>query len=195
MGAGVVELKCPGCGTPVSMGTNECPTCGSPIVISTFNSVFDMELPKVSRYVGNYNKMLSEDPEDREINGAIAMCFLKLKLYDKAIASFEKAIIDNFDNSETYFYAAVSLLRGKRPFVAMRNDIDKVLEYINAANMIEPRGIYYLFDAFVRKDYFERKFLNISPSYVEQLNMVAMYGVSDTDIGILQDLINCDIIL
>ena len=87
------------------------------------------------------------------------MCYLKLGLYDKALLAFEKAMENNFDNSETFFYAAICLLGGKKPFAQQKPTINKVEEYINAALMIEPKGVYYYFLAYVKKDYYERKFL------------------------------------
>ena len=110
---------------------------------------------------------------------------MKLGLYDQALAAFEKAIADNFDNSETYFYAAVCVLKGKKAFLSPRGDIDKALGYIDAALMIEPKGIYYYFQAYIKYDYFKRKFLNVSPDYNECLNLAAQYGVSDYDKEVL----------
>lgn len=48
-------------------------------------------------------------------------------------------------------------------------NINKAEEYLNAACMIEPKGFYYLFWAYIKYDYFERKFLNTSPDYKELL--------------------------
>ena len=95
--------------------------------------------------------------------------------------AFEKAMEDNFDNSETFFYAAVCLLKGKKAFLAQRTDIDKAVEYINAALMIEPRGIYYYFLAYIKYDYFERKYLNTSPNYRECVNLSYEIGTSEFD--------------
>ena len=175
----VVELNCPGCGARVSTGQKECDWCHKPIVISTFNSVYSMPLPEVNKYAGAYRKALSENPDNTDLNKSVAMCYLKLKMYDKALAAFEKAIEDN---SETYFYAAVCLLNGKKAFLNQRPTIDKVLEYINAALMIEPKGIYYYYLAYIKYDYFERKHFRTSPNYQEALQMAVDAGLSDYDI-------------
>lgn len=53
------------------------------------------------------------------------MCYLKLKLFDKALSAYEKAIEDNFDNSEIYFYAAICLLKGQKAFLVQRPTIYK----------------------------------------------------------------------
>ena len=185
----VIELNCPGCGARVSTGQQECDWCHKPIIITTFNSVYSMPMPEVNKYAGAYRKALGEHPESNELNKSVAMCYLKLKLYDKALAAFETAIEDNFDDSETYFYAAVCLLKGKKAFLAQRSDINKCIEYIDAANMIEPRGIYYYFLAYIKYDFFERKSLNSSPNYRQCLGTASQFGVSGHDIGMLFDIL------
>lgn len=178
----VVELNCPGCGARVTTDQKECEWCHKPIVISTFNSVYSMPMPEVNKYTGVYRKALTENPGNTELNKSIAMCYLKLKMYDKALEAFEKAIEDNFDDSETYFYAAICLLNGKKAFLNQRPTIDKILEYLNAALMIEAKGIYYYFMAYIKYDYFERKHFRTSPNYVDALRMANEAGLSDFDI-------------
>ncbi len=176
-----IDIRCPGCGAPTSTSEKTCKYCYRPIIISTFNSVYSMPLPEVNKYANTYRSVLGQNPDNTEINNSIAMCYLKLKLYDKAQAAFEKAVESDFDNSETYFYAAVCLLKGKKAFLAQRADIDKAVEYINAALMIEPRGIYYYFLAYIKYDFFERKYLNTTPNYRDCVQMAYSIGISDTD--------------
>ena len=99
-----------------------------------------------------------------------------------AQAAFEKAMEDNLDNSETYFYGAICLLEGKKAFLTTRSVIDKIEEYINAALIVEPRGIYHYFQAYIKYDYFSRKFFRTSPTYQEALQMASSNGVSQFDI-------------
>ena len=177
----VVNLNCPGCGARVTTGQKICDYCEKPIVISTFNSIYSMPMPLVNKYAGTYRKALVENPDNPELNTSIAMCYLKLKLYDKAFSAFEKAMEDNFDNSEIFFYAAISLLQGNKAFLTQRPAIDKIEEFINAANMIEPKGIYYYFLAYIKYDYFNRKYFNTSPTYSEALQMAIDNGVTEHD--------------
>lgn len=182
MAAKIIDIKCPNCGATVDTGQKTCKFCKQPVIISTFNSVSEMPMPMLNQYANAYRQALAESPEDKNLNNSIAMCYLKLKLYDKALAAFEKAIEDNFDNSETFFYAAVCLLGGKKAFLAQRPVIDKIEEYINAALMIEPKGIYYYFWAYIKFDYFNRKSFNTSPTYQEALEKANGAGVSPHDI-------------
>jgi tetratricopeptide (TPR) repeat protein len=181
MAAQTIDLKCPSCGAPWGIGMTECSYCGTPVVISTFNSVYDMPLPMVNKIADFNRRLLTAEPENKELNNSAAMCYLKLKLYDKALTAFEKAMEDNFDNSETFFYAAICLLGGKKAFLAPRPIIDKIEEYINAAMMIEPKGVYYYFWAYVKWDYFSRKSYKTAPTYQEMLVLAKKSGVSQFD--------------
>lgn len=140
-----------------------------------------MPFPKTKQYAAAYQKALADYPGDGTLNRSIAMCYLKLGLYAKALASFEKAMEEDFGNSEIFFYAAVCLLNGKKPFTAVRPTIRKVEEYINAALAIEPRGIYYYFLAYIKYDYYHRKYFKTSPTYQEALTMAQQAGYSPFD--------------
>ena len=183
MSAQTKTISCPGCGAPVSISQEICEFCDRPVVISTFNSVASMSPLELNKYASSYRKSLASDPDNVSLNTSIAMCYLKLKMYDEAYAAFSKAVVDNFDNSETYFYAAASLLKGKKAFLHTRPEIDKILELLNAAIMIEPRGIYYYFMAYIKYDYFKRKFLNTTPDYKSCLANAKALGYSQLDVN------------
>ena len=179
--------KCPTCGEPFNNAQKNCESCGNPVIITTFNSVHAMPLPMVNKYANAYRQALSANPDDKTINNSLAMCYLKLKLYDRALVSFEKAMEDNFDNPETFFYAAVCLLGGKKAFLAQRPAIDKAQEYINAALMIEPsRGIFHYLLAYIKYDYFERKYYNTSPTWQEALDAALTAGDAPSAVDVEQ---------
>ena len=186
----IVDLECPSCGAPANTGIESCDYCGRQILISSFTSVHDMPVTHINKHATAYRKALAENPSDSNLNNSIGMCYLKLKLFDKALSAFENAIEDNFDNSETYFYAAVCLLGGKKAFLADRKTIDKVEEYINAALLIEPRAIYYHLQAYIKFDYFSRKSYITSPSYQEALVLAENAGVSSFDIDQLYEILS-----
>lgn len=184
-----VDICCPGCGEPWTLDMKECPSCHRPVVVTTFNSVYSMPGPEANKYAKTYRKAIESDAETPGLNTAIAMCYLKLGLYAKALEAFERATEEDFDNSETYFYAAVCLLGGKKAFLAPRNVIDRVEEYINAACMIEPRGIYRYLHAYIKYDFYERKYLNTFPNWQQCLQEALGVGVSSADITMLFDVL------
>lgn len=188
----IVELECPGCGRPLTTDVKECPACHRPVVISSFNSVYSMTAEEVNKYANSFNKALQNNPDNKILNASIAMCYLKLKLYDKALPAFEKAIEDNFDNSEAYFYAAVCLLKGKKAFLAQREEIDKIEKFIGAAITVEPRGVYYLLWAYIKCDYYERKYLKTNPNYKEMLAKAIENGCTQDEEDILFSILDVE---
>lgn len=188
----IVDLECPGCGKPITTATQQCPQCFREIVITTFNSVSGMTPLDINKQANAYRKAMVQNPDDQTLNLSIAFCYLKLKLYEKAIPCFEKAIEDNFDNSEAYFYAAIALLQGKKAYLTPRATIDKAEEYLQAAMMIEPKGIYYYFWAYIRYDHHYRKSYRMSPNYQELLMQAKRIGLSQTDVMELYKLLGVD---
>ena len=178
----IVELECPGCGVPITTSTRQCPQCFREIVISTFNSVNSMSPLDINKQANAYRKAMVNHPDDKTLNMSIAFCYLKLQLYDKALPCFEKAIEDNFDNSEVYFYAAIALLKGKKAYLTPRPIIDQIEEYLQAAIMIEPKGIYYYFWSYIRYDHHYRKSYMMSPNYRDLLGQAQQAGLSQTDV-------------
>ena len=177
----VIEIKCPGCGARLQIDQKECEYCHAPVIISTMSDVFSMSAQTISTYSKSYESDLSENPDNAELNNSLAFCYLKLGFYDKALEKFDKAIEQNLNNSETYIYAAVCVLAGRKPFITPRSDIDRIEQYINAALMIEEKGLYRYFQAYIKYDFFKRKFLKTSPAWEECLAKAKSDGVSEAD--------------
>ena len=186
----VISLSCPNCGAPVAANNKECEHCGSPIIINSIKSIASFSTLQLNKYANSYKKALENNPDNRDINLSIGICYLKLKLYDKAIIAFSKAMEDNFENPQPFYLAAMSLLKGKKPFVTPRSDIDKMIEYLNAAIMIDPQAIFYYFLAYIKYDYFERKYLNTSPNYHELIKEALIHQISPSDIDEFHTLTN-----
>ena len=187
-----VAVNCPHCGAPASIDDRECAYCHSPILVTSFAGVGGMDVASLNKHIAVYRSALSTAPADSRLNLAMAFCYLQLKMYDKALSAFEKAMEENFSNSEAFFYAAVCLLNGKKAFLAKREVINKVEEYINVAQAIENRGIYAYFHAYVKYDYFKRKCLVTEPDYNVLLAEARRLGVTEHDIGVLYGLLNTD---
>jgi tetratricopeptide (TPR) repeat protein len=177
----ISNLACPSCGASVEMKAKTCGFCRQPVIISTFNNVQGMSLSDLNKYANSYSNSLKENPRSPEINGSLGMCYLKLGLYDSAIKAFTKAIENDINNSEIYFYAAISLLNGKKAFLTQRPAIDQIEQYVNAATALEPRGIYFYFLAYIKYDYFFRKKFNTVPSYGDCLETTVEVGISEND--------------
>lgn len=190
MAYNVIDLKCPGCGEPVQTDQRNCKFCGREIIISSLNSIYDMTAQELNKYANTYKKALMDNPDNRELSVSIGLCYLKLKLYDKAYENFEKAIEEDLDNSEVYFYAAISLLKGKKAFLSTKVKIDNAIELINSAIMIENKGIYFYFLSYIKYDFYYRKSLNISPNFMEELTSARQNLVTVADVERLFELLS-----
>lgn len=188
----VIKLNCPGCGAPVSTEHKTCVFCSRPIVITSILDIVTMPTPEVNKYANAYRKELAVNPDNKDLNMSLAMCYFKLKMYDKASEVFEKAVEDNFEDADRFFYAAVNLLKGQKAFVTPRPTLDKALEYLNAANMIEGKAIYYYFLAYIKHDYFHRKYLNINPNWEDELTKAINIGLTIEEANQLFDLLGVE---
>lgn len=186
-----ISLNCPGCGAPVSTSIKDCSFCGRPVIISSFNSVEQMSILELKKYSSEYSNIL-KDQKSSKISFSAGICNLKLKLYDNAIENFEQAVQANIDNVDGYFYLAISLLKGKKAFLQDREVIDKVLEYLNAIIEISQQGLYYYFRAYIKYDYFQRKFYRIEPNYKEDLEKAKVLSISEIDKKTLFEMLSVD---
>lgn len=187
--------ECPGCGASVSPEIKQCEYCKKPVIIHSIGAISTFNPLQLNKYALSYRKQLADKPDDRELNRSMGICYLKLKLYDKANEAFERAITDNFEDADSYFYAAVGRLQGKKAFVAPRADIDKAMEYLNAANMIAPNPVYSLMLAYIKKDYFDRKALRINPSWDDEFVTALSMGATEADTNALAELLGVPVIL
>lgn len=177
-----VSTKCPNCGTPIDIDNPVCESCGTKLYITNYDTFFNMPQQLAQNYANAYREPLAARPNDGQLNLSAAMCFLRLHLYDQAEKAFERAMTDDMNNPELYFYAAVALLKGQRPFLAGRAAILKIEEYVNAALMIRPRGIYYYFLSYVKYDFYFNKHLRTSPTYQETLQAALRAGLTTREV-------------
>lgn len=186
--AEVMDLECPGCGRPVTLGQKEC-SCGRPLVISSMSSLRGLPAMGVNKYSRFFQDALTRQPGSPELSNSLAVCYLQLKLYDKAYEAFDKAIEADIHQSESYFYAAIALLGGQKAFVTPRAKIDRIEQLLAAGTMIEPRSVYYLLWAYIKYDYYHRKFFHTDPDYRGMLEMAEECGCTDADRTMLFDLL------
>ena len=178
----VISIKCPNCGARITTQTKKCDNCRSDIMIKSFRALSNMPLPQVNKYMASYRAAAAEHPNHNDVNTSIGMCYLKLKKYDQAIEAFEKAQADNFEDATPFFYAAVARLKGRKPFLCSRPEIDAIETDVNAALSIDPKAEQYYFLSYIGRDYFKRKFLKHSPAWEDLMNEAVDNGLSPADV-------------
>ncbi len=192
MAVRVVDVRCPGCGSAWSTSQQFCQYCGRQVLISSMSDLISLEARDLKKHVRTYEEALDEGADDPSVHAALGMCLLKLGLRDKALTQFADALLDDVENSEPYFYAAVASLGGKKPFLAPLGAIRRAEEYLIAALRLQERGIYSYLFGYIRFDYYERKSLNVEPSHQYFLDQAVLRGVTDLDIQTLFELLDVD---
>lgn len=182
-----MDVRCPGCGAGVDAAAKQCEWCGKPVVITTFSSIRDWNAPQVSQYIKAYTQRLTDNPTP-DVELGLGICLLKLGQYDKAFEHIDSAISTNVDNPEAFLYAAMAVLGGKRPFLVPMANVKKALSYLDSAKMIEDRGIFPYLSSVIRRDFFERKSLKVSPTADEELATAQAWQVSPADIDYVHEL-------
>ncbi|MBQ9638286.1 MAG: hypothetical protein IJV22_01850 [Bacteroidales bacterium] len=177
-----ITLPCPSCGASVAQTDSECEFCHSKIIITRLDEARSMSALQLKKYAASYTKTLAEQPDNAAVQQSVGLCYMQLRLFEKAQAAFERAIEQAPDNAEVYYCAAISQLQGKKPFLTPRANIDRAIEYLDAADMLEPRGIHHYLLAYIKKDYFERKYLNVSPAWHEELEQAYELGVREEEV-------------
>lgn len=178
----IISINCPGCGASISTKTKVCEYCQKEILVKSFHSLSNMPIPQINKYMATYKAVSTEHPNHNGVNASIGLCFLKLKKYDQALEAFEKAQINNFEDATPFFYAAVARLKGRKPFLCSRPEIDKIETDINAAMSIEPSAEQYYFLSYIGRDYFNRKFIRHEPKWEELMEEAVNNGLSPADV-------------
>ena len=97
--------ECPGCGASVSPDMKKCEYCNNPVVFHSIGAISTFSPLQLNKYALSYRKQLADKPDNRELNRSMGICYLNLKLFDKANEAFERAVTDNFEDADSYFYA------------------------------------------------------------------------------------------
>ncbi|MBR1514655.1 MAG: tetratricopeptide repeat protein [Bacteroidales bacterium] len=186
----VIALNCPGCNQPVSTDQVKCRFCKRPIVVQKISEIQAMPAVEMTKYMNVYKSIVAENPMHKSLNGALAVCYINMKMYDKALEVYDKIMDDNIDNPDMFFNTAVCHLRGKKPFQCQRADIDAAIKYVNVANSMQPNAMNHLLLSYIKQDYFERKYLQINPSWQDELENADSYGANETIVKELSSALN-----
>jgi len=174
-------LECPQCGTPVKQGSKTCDRCYSEYIITSVSGLKKFDDSGIKKYLKAYESSLKIGGESAELYTAMGICQLKRKMYSYALTYFEKAIALLPDEGDVYYYAAISVFNGKRPFMAQLSNVKKAVEYVDTALNFSEEGIYYYLKHLIHNDYYEKKHLNCSPSSSELLSLSRQYGLGEND--------------
>lgn len=178
----VSTLKCPNCGASVSFEQTKCAYCNNNVFITSHSTVSTMNDAQINKFILSYKMALTQHPSNKNLNIATGLCLLKLGKYEQAINAFETAQLNGFDDANSFFYCAIARLKGRRPFLCQRTDIEKIENDIMVALSISPSSQHYYFLSIIRKDFYARKCLKIEPTWEYYRLQTVSLGITESDI-------------
>lgn len=165
----IQSLECPKCGAPIHLMDEKCEHCNSVLIITSINQLEEFNPSEVNKYLKNYKTLLKDDPNNPRYQFGMGVCYLELKLFDRALRFFEKALDEMPESAKIYYYYALALLNGKRPKVHTFSEIKKIEDYINSAiDLDDTKAEYHYLLALIKYDFYVTNGLRQQPpTYTE----------------------------
>lgn len=180
----VVGLKCSNCGESLSESMATCPSCDQPVVIRKVSSLLGLTMPELrarSQLMDIESLRDCGDPLSVDADFTSGCCLLRLKMFEQAIARFDKAVAADPCNADALFCAAIAALKGRRPFLVPLADIRKAQECLVAAAMVEDRAVFHYLLAYIKQDFYARRFLRIEPDWRQELQTALTFGITNDE--------------
>lgn len=181
----ICTYECPNCSAPVSITDKICNHCFSPIYIQKIKDAGNLSNSDLLKHIAIYKKNLNQNLDVNTLQ-SLGLCHYRNKMYDLSLKAFEQLIDIDPNNIDAYYYAALSLLKGKRPYMQTLGCIKKVIELLEAAITIKNEGRLYYFLYMIQVDFFEKKHLHAKYKTSELKNMAAENAVAEDEIEELE---------
>jgi tetratricopeptide (TPR) repeat protein len=161
---------CPQCGAPAKPGLGKCEYCQAQFLVTSLTDLERFDNAGVKKYITHYQQLLKDSADDAQLNSAMGICYLDLRLYDLAAKYFARAIEQMPNSGDVYYNYALALFRGRRPKVLTLTEIKKIEEYLNAAIQVDSsKAKYYYLWALIKHDFYVKNGLRITPPTFQEL--------------------------
>ena len=183
----VCTYECPNCGAPIKIADKICGHCFSAVYLQRVKDGDNLSKGDIAKHIAVYKKNIANGlAHDSNTLISLGICHYKNGMYSLAQKAFEQAIDVAPENVNAYYYAALSLLNGKRPYMQTLQKIKKVVEMLEAAISIQAEGRVYYFLYLIQKDFFDKKHLRTPYSSLELKNNAMENAVTDEEINELE---------
>ncbi len=170
----------------------KCRNCRQPIIPTDYMEAKQIPAPARTKQILLLNQVAASNPTSSEIPMALGLFYLSNGAYQYALPQFNKVIEMDPLNADAYFYLAVTLLGGNKPFLRTMPEILKIVENLNLAEQIEEKAVYFYLHAYIAYDYYKRKFMGCRPTYTELLAKANSLGMTGADVYNLFDLLKTE---
>lgn len=191
-----IVITCGCCGHkeayPLQKESVKCRNCRQPIIPASYAEAKQVPAPARTKQILLLNQVAAANPASPEIPMALGLFYLTGGGYQYALPQFKKVLEIDPLNADAYFYTAIVMLGGKKPFLKSLAEIEKIVENLNLAEQIEPKAVYFYLHAYVAYDYYKRKFMGCTPTYSELLSQANDLGISRLEISDLFELLKTE---
>lgn len=99
-------------------------------------------------------------------------------------------MIENDRNeADAYFWLSVALMHGKRPFLLTIDLVKEIINNLETAIMIYDKSYYHYFLAYIKYDFYTKKYLKVVPTYEEELKKAYDLGINTDEISGLKKIL------
>lgn len=156
-------------------------------MVRSFRDLSDIVGSDLNKYAASYAALEASNAGSTELTLALAIVQLKLGQFSQAAKILDKVTMLDASNPDAYFFLAVTQLEGKKAFVNPMVKVREAMGHLQSATALDQRGVFYLFQAYLAYDFFERKLLNHEPSWSDLLGLAVSNGASVSDGDALKD--------
>lgn len=191
-----IVITCGCCGHkeayPLQKESVRCRNCRQPIIPANYKEAKQMPASARTKQILLLNQAATISPDAPEIHMALGLFYLTNGAYQYALPQFRKVVEIDPLNADAYFYIAVAMLGGVKPFIKGISEIETIVENLNLAEQMEEKAIYFYLHAYIAYDYYKRKFIGCTPSYQELLLKARYLGITSADADSLFELLKTD---
>ena len=147
--------------------------------VSASAEYFDAMIGKIQKLL-TCGEPAQNGPDSPSLDEGVR--FLNYGMYPKAIECFDKALLKDISNPNIYFYKAVALLKGQRPFLIPKSVINEALDLLNTALSISNKALTQYLIGYIKFDYHHNKMMRATPNYLYHLQVALELGISEAEI-------------
>lgn len=156
--------ECPQCGATATPSERRCNYCKAEFFVSSLAYLGSLDVSAGGKYLKHYKELTKKEPDNTEGFLGLGLCYLQMKTYPLATKCFEQIIEHSPDVSQAYYYFVLSKIAGRRLMTLSLTEVRQFETYLNTATLIDSEIPHYaLLFAMLKRDYYERNGMKVSP--------------------------------
>jgi tetratricopeptide (TPR) repeat protein len=138
--------------------------------ITTLSELDELDPEAKAELLARYEEKVRNHPENARHHFALGLSYLDQRLYDRAVASFKRALGKGLREADLYYYLALAALGGKQPRCLGLSRIKEIESLLEAAVRQDDDSPHFkALWALIKHDYYLANGLRVPPPSIEDL--------------------------